>query len=113
MSAAQRLFIPSSCGCDGLAVAVPGFCTERPQLCREHLVSRSPCFSGDGKYLFFVSNRDFNPTLGQTEFNFVYLDMARIFFVTLAKDTPSPFKPLPPAAMEAFKRVARDPVRLL
>ncbi len=24
----------------------------------------SPCFSGDGKYLFFVSDRDFNPTYG-------------------------------------------------
>jgi tricorn protease len=60
-----------------------------------------PCFSGDGKYLFFVSNRDFNPVFGQTEFNHVYLDMARIYFVTLAKDTPSPFKPKSDEAVAA------------
>jgi tricorn protease len=55
--------------------------------------SHSPAFSGDGKYLFFVSNRDFNPVYGETEFNFTFRDMARIYLVTLAKDTPSPFKP--------------------
>jgi tricorn protease len=55
--------------------------------------SYSPAFSGDGKYLFFVSNRDFSPVFSSTEFNHVYRDMARIYFVTLAKDTPSPFQP--------------------
>jgi tricorn protease len=52
-----------------------------------------PCFSGDGRYLFFVSNRDFNPTFSRTEWNHVYQDMQRVYLVTLAKDTPSPFKP--------------------
>ena len=55
--------------------------------------SGTPMFSGDGKYLFFVSARDFNATFGATEFNHVYQDMQRIYLVTLAKDTPSPFKP--------------------
>jgi tricorn protease len=55
--------------------------------------SETPAFSGDGKYLFFVSNRDFNPIYSATEWNHSYLDMARIYFVTLAADTPSPFKP--------------------
>jgi tricorn protease len=53
----------------------------------------SPAFSGDGKYLFFVSDRDFNPTYSRTEWNHSYGNMSRIYFVTLAKDTPSPFKP--------------------
>ncbi len=52
-----------------------------------------PCFSGDGKYLFFVSSRDFNPVFSRTEWNHAYVDMQRIYLVTLAKDTPSPFKP--------------------
>jgi tricorn protease len=52
-----------------------------------------PCFSGDGKYLFFVSRRDFNPIYSETEFDHAYRDMARIYLVTLAKDTPSPFRP--------------------
>jgi tricorn protease len=55
--------------------------------------SYNPCFSADGKYLFFVSNRDFNPLFGRTEYNFVYGAMSRIYFVTLAADTKSPFEP--------------------
>jgi tricorn protease len=53
----------------------------------------SPCFSGDGKYLFFVSARDFNPIYSQTEWNHAYRDMMRIYAVTLARETPSPFLP--------------------
>jgi tricorn protease len=55
--------------------------------------SNSPCFSADGKYLFFVSDRDFNPIFSQTEYNHVYGAMSRIYFVTLAADTKSPFEP--------------------
>ncbi len=65
--------------------------------------SSSPCFSGDGKYLFFVSNRDFNPVFSETEWNHAYQDMARIYLVTLAKDTPSPFRPRSDEAGEAAK----------
>lgn len=53
----------------------------------------NPEFSQDGRYLFFVSSRDFKPTYGSTEWNHVYNDMDRIYLVTLAKDTPSPFVP--------------------
>lgn len=53
----------------------------------------SPSFSTDGKYLFFTSNRDFNPTYSWTEWNHIYQDMSRVYFVTLAKATPSPFVP--------------------
>ena len=35
----------------------------------------------------------FNPTYGQTEFEHVYSDMSKIYFVTLAKDTKSPLAP--------------------
>src|SRR5262249_13996660 len=52
-----------------------------------------PAFSSDGKYLFFVSNRDFAPFFSRTEWNHAYRDMARIYLATLAKDTPSPFQP--------------------
>ena len=55
--------------------------------------SSDPTFSADGKYLFFVSNRTFNPNYGQTEFNYTYQDMAKIYLVTLARDTRSPFEP--------------------
>ena len=55
--------------------------------------SGSAAFSADGKYLFFVSDRTFNPTYGQTEFNYSYRDMAKIYLLTLAKETKSPFEP--------------------
>jgi tricorn protease len=71
--------------------------------------SYSPAFSGDGKYLFFVSNRDFNPIYSATEWNHAYRDMARIYFVTLAKDTPSPFKPRSDESGETSK--AEEPVK--
>lgn len=55
--------------------------------------STHPAFSGDGKYLFFVSSRDFTPIYSQTEWNHAYRDMARVYLLTLAKSTPSPFRP--------------------
>ena len=55
--------------------------------------SAAPSFSRDGKYLFFVSDRDFSPVYSQTEWNHAYLAMSRVCFVTLAKATKSPFAP--------------------
>lgn len=55
--------------------------------------SYSPHFSTDGKCLFFVSDRDFNPIYSRTEFNHAYLSMARIYLVTLSKEEKSPFEP--------------------
>lgn len=54
--------------------------------------SRSPVFSPDGKYLYFVSNRDFNPTYSATEWNHSYNDMARVYMVRLSKETKSIFE---------------------
>jgi len=54
---------------------------------------RGPAFSANGKYLFFLSERSFNPTYGSTEWNHIYSDMERIYFLTLAKDTKSPLAP--------------------
>jgi tricorn protease len=50
-------------------------------------------FSPDGKYLFFVSDRDFSPTYSRTEWNHSYADMSKVYLVTLAKSTPSPLAP--------------------
>ena len=55
--------------------------------------SYSPCFSTDGKYLFFVSDRDFNPVYSRTEWNHAYLNMSRIYLVTLTGEAKSPFEP--------------------
>jgi len=54
--------------------------------------SRQPTFSPDGKFLYFVSERDFNPIYGNTEWNHIYSDMSRPYLVRLRADTPSPFR---------------------
>ncbi len=55
--------------------------------------SNQPVFSDDGKYLFFTSQRDFNFSFSQVEFDIAYKDMGNIYFVTLAQKTPSLFEP--------------------
>ena len=55
--------------------------------------SGEPAFSSDGKYLFFISNRDYTPNFSWIESDFSYQDMNRIYLVTLAKDVASPFEP--------------------
>ncbi|MBN2007939.1 PD40 domain-containing protein [candidate division KSB1 bacterium] len=55
--------------------------------------STNPAFSSDGKYLFFVSDRDFDPIYSWTEWNHAFQDMDGLYLVTLAKDVQSPFKP--------------------
>ena len=53
--------------------------------------SENPTFDKNGKYLYFTSERDFNPTYSNVEWNYAYREMSRIYMVTLQKDTPSPF----------------------
>lgn len=55
--------------------------------------SSNPTFSDCGKLLFFTSNRDFNPIYSQTEWNHAYRDMSRIYYLTLAAETPDPLAP--------------------
>jgi tricorn protease len=55
--------------------------------------SDSPVFSADGKYLVFSSDRTFDPIYSNVEWNFAYNNMSKLYLVTLAKDTPSPFAP--------------------
>ncbi|PLX16325.1 MAG: protease [Salinivirgaceae bacterium] len=53
----------------------------------------SPVFSPDGKYLYFVSDRDFNPIYNEVEWNYAFKYMSGIYMLPLAKDTKSPFAP--------------------
>jgi tricorn protease len=55
--------------------------------------STNVAFSDDGKYLLFASSRDFKPTFAEDEFENVYVDMQRIYLVTLAKDMEPPLGP--------------------
>lgn len=53
----------------------------------------SPVFDPDGKYLYFMSKRDFNPILSDYEFQFVNQNIDNLFLIILAADGRSPFAP--------------------
>lgn len=53
--------------------------------------SNNPCFSEDGKYLFFVSDRTFNASINNIEWNFSYNNMSKIYGITLQDTLKSPF----------------------
>src|SRR3989441_1243084 len=55
--------------------------------------SFAPTFDPDGKYLYFLSDRDFNEVLGNVDFEFANPKTTRVYIVTLKRDEPSPFKP--------------------
>lgn len=54
----------------------------------------NPVFTKDGAHLLFISNRRFNPTFCDIEWEMVYKDVAGIYALTLKKDGESivPFK---------------------
>ncbi len=53
----------------------------------------SPVFDPNGKYLYFISERDYNAILGNYEMSYVYDKQARIYVMTLQKNELSPFAP--------------------
>ncbi|HST47133.1 S41 family peptidase [Jatrophihabitans sp.] len=53
----------------------------------------APVFTGDGKYLAFLSARTFDPVYDAHVFDLVFPLAVRPYLVTLAADTPSPFDP--------------------
>lgn len=63
------------------------------QITDEWFSSGSGNFSKDGKYLLFVSNRTFNPTYGNTEWNHIYTNMSKIYILPVMKDAEIPFAP--------------------
>ena len=63
-----------------------------------------PCFSSDGKYLYFLSWRTFDPIYDAQYFDLGFPRGCRPHLVTLTADTPSPFdkanrKPQAPSAL--------------
>ncbi len=65
----------------------------KTQLTDDTFADSSPVFSKCGKYLYFISNRDFNLTFSSFEFNYLYQNAARIYAVALQDDAPRLFLP--------------------
>jgi tricorn protease len=53
----------------------------------------SPCFDSDGKYLYFLSARTFEPMMDTIQFDFIFPNAVKPYLITLKKDTRSPFQP--------------------
>ncbi len=53
----------------------------------------NPAFDPDGKYLYFLTNRNFSPVYSDFDFNFVYPNSTHLAAVSLRKDVPSPLEP--------------------
>ncbi|MBU1369747.1 MAG: PDZ domain-containing protein, partial [Bacteroidetes bacterium] len=56
------------------------------QLTNDEFNDWSPVFSKDGKFIFFVSNRDFNLEFSSFEFDYLYNKAAKIYAVALQND---------------------------
>ena len=54
---------------------------------------RDPIFDPDGKYLYFLSDRNYNAVLGNVDQSFTVSKATGIYVVTLQADTLSPFAP--------------------
>lgn len=52
-----------------------------------------PVFDPQGRYLYFVSNRDFNLQFSGFEFNYIYTNPLRVYVGILSKDGPALFLP--------------------
>src|SRR5205085_2592639 len=52
-----------------------------------------PVFDPKGRYLYFLSNRDFNLTFSGFEFNYIYTNPTRVYVGILAADGPALFLP--------------------
>jgi tricorn protease len=53
----------------------------------------SPSFSKNGKYLYFLSNRTYEPVMGFVDQNHIFLDMAKPYVILLKAGDTSPFAP--------------------
>ncbi len=51
----------------------------------------SPSFSKDGKYLYFLSNRTFNPIMDFVDQNHIFMNMGKPYLVILKEGDLSPF----------------------
>ena len=60
------------------------------------LADVQPAFDPTGKYLFFLSSRIFTPVYDNLQFELSFPRGMVPCLITLQKDTPSPFMPLPP-----------------
>jgi tricorn protease len=63
------------------------------QLTSDQTAEFEPFWDPSGRYLYFLSNRDFNLTFSGYEFDYVYTNPTRVYVGVLAKEGPALFLP--------------------
>jgi len=63
------------------------------QLTSDWTADTDPVFDPEGRYLYFLSNRDYSITFSGYEFNYVYTDPVRVYAGLLNADSPALFPP--------------------
>ncbi len=63
------------------------------QLTQDETSESSPAFDPQGRYLYFLSNRDYNLAFSAYEFNYLYQNATRVYAATLAADGPALLRP--------------------
>ena len=53
----------------------------------------NPAWDPDGNYLYYLSDREFHPLIGNNEFNFALTRSTQIYALALRKDVKHPFPP--------------------
>ena len=77
-------------------------------LTRPVLYDISPSFDPDGKYLYFLSYREFDPVYDNLHFDLGFPRGMRPYLITLRKDLSSPFVPVPKAPGEKASNQAKE-----
>lgn len=69
------------------------------------LIDESPVFDPEGKFIYFISHRHFDPVMDAMHFELSFAYGAKIYAIPLQKDTPTPFLKIPsPLAEEEDKK---------
>ena len=65
------------------------------QITSGDFIDYEPCFDPEGRYLYFLSLRTYDPVYDMVQFGLGFPRGARPYMVTLKADEPSPFLPAP------------------
>ncbi len=80
---------------------------ETVEVTRPVLRDEEPAFDPEGKYLYFLSAREFDPVYDNLHFELSFPNGMRPYLVTLRQDLPSPFVPTPKPPEEKPKEKDR------
>jgi len=73
------------------------------------LIDAEPNFDPDGRYLYFLSLRHFNPVYDNMQFDLNFPRGMKPYLITLQKDLPSPFVPQPRKAAKPEEKPKEPP----